>query len=148
MNGLKLPFARAFAKAIIVRRKDGALLGVMHNSHQKYALPGGLISKGETPGQALIRVLEEKNFRLVDSDVRWEKRLSVDFYQPDNQLDIYYIFLVEDVQVGDHLEVMEVRWLDQTQDVWLPHLREKMCLALKEYLPDMLNVDVSVLESW
>jgi ADP-ribose pyrophosphatase YjhB (NUDIX family) len=148
MNSYKLPFKRTSARAIIVRRKDGALLGVLHNVGQKYAPPGGLIDDGETPGQALNRVLEEGHFLLIDSDVSWEKRLFVDFYQPEDQLDLYYILLVEDVRVGEHGEMREVRWLDQTQDVWSPQLREKMFLALKEYLPDMLNVDVSVLESW
>jgi hypothetical protein len=148
MSKYKLPFERASARAIIVRRKDGALLGVLHNSTHQYAAPGGPISAGETPAEALNRLLEELHFLLIDSDVSWEKRLSVDFSQTSNQLDIYYILLVEDVRVGGYSEMMEVRWLDQTQDVWLPLLREKMLLALKEYFPEMLTVDVSVLESW
>jgi 8-oxo-dGTP pyrophosphatase MutT (NUDIX family) len=148
MSRYNLPFESASARAIIVRRKDGALLGVLNNANHQYAAPGGQIAAGETPAQTLNRLLEERHFHLIDSDVSWENRLSVDFTQSTNQLDIYYILLVEDVRIGAYTEMTEVRWLDQTQDVWLPFLREKMLLALKEYFPELLNVDVSVLESW
>ena len=148
MSTYKLPFEHASARAIIIRRKDGALLGVLNNADHKYEAPGEPIAAGETPAEALLRLFEKRHFLMVDSDVRWENRMSVDFSQNVNQLDIYYIFLVDDVRVGGSTEIMEVRWLDQTQDVWRPLLREKILLALKEYFPEMLTVDVSVLESW
>jgi hypothetical protein len=148
MSTYKLPFKHASARAIIVRRKDGALLGVLNNTDHKYEAPGEPIAAGDTAVEALFRFFEERHFLMVDSDVRWENRLSVDSSQNANQLDMYYIFLVEDVRVGGSTEMLEVRWLDQTQDVWRPLLREKILLAIKEYFPELLTVDVSVLESW
>lgn len=72
----------------------------------------------------------------------------MDYYAVTKTLNIWYIFLVEDVQVGECDEVLDVRWLNQTQDVWYPQMREKIFLAIKTFVPDMLKVDVSVLESW
>jgi hypothetical protein len=144
----KLPFDRAAAQAIIVRRKDGALLGVLHQLDDKFSTPGGEILADETPTQALTRILEEQSILLVDPDVRWESRMSVDFFRPANQLNIYYLFLVDEVRSGSSQQLVDVRWLDQSQDVWYHQMREKVLLAIKEYLPDLLKVEVSVLESW
>jgi 8-oxo-dGTP pyrophosphatase MutT (NUDIX family) len=148
MKNYDLPFDRITARAIIVRREDGALLGVLHRKDGSYAPPGGTVEEGETPEQALLRELEEEHISLVGRDTKWRERVSVDYYPLRNELNIWYIFLAEDVILRDSEELVDARWLIQTQDVWYPLMREKILLAIKEYIPDMLNVDVSVLESW
>lgn len=148
MRSENLPFIQITARAIILRRKDGALLGALHRENGKYALLGGMVEEGETPEDALMRELDEENVRLVDNLQGWENRLSVDYYDGDSSLNLWYIFIVDDVQLGENEEVLDTRWFDQTQDVWYPGMREKICLAIKNYVPDLLCVDVSVLESW
>jgi len=148
MRSENLPFDQITARAIILRRKDGALLGALHRKNGKYALLGGMVEEGETPEDALMRELDEENVRLVDNLQGWEKRLSVDYYDGDSSLNLWYVFIVDDVQLGENEEVLDTRWFDQTQDVWYPGMREKICLAIKNYVPDLLFVDVSVLESW
>ena len=63
-------------------------------------------------------------------------------------MNIWYVFLADDVILRESEEYLDARWLDQTQDVWYPLMREKILLTIKQYIPDMLNVDVSVLDSW
>ncbi len=148
MENRKFPFKLTTARAIIIRKKDGALLGALHRPDGRYALLGGAIEEGETPEEALIRELEEEKILLIDEDKGWEKRLAVDYFQGDNSLNFWYLVTVEDVQIGENEEVVDTRWFDQTQDVWYPGMREKICLAIEQTLPDLLRVHVSVLESW
>jgi hypothetical protein len=37
---VELPFSRVSARAIVVRRGDGAILGTLHRQNGRYALPG------------------------------------------------------------------------------------------------------------
>lgn len=148
MKNYQLPFKNITARAILVRRDDGCLFGVLHPGRKRYAPPGGHLEIGESPEEAVLRELEEESIRLIDSDAHWKERLAVDYYAGTQALNCWYIFLVEDVQIGESEEIADARWLNQSQDVWHPHMREKILLALKTYVPDMLKVDVSVLESW
>ena len=148
MDKYNLPFEKVTARAIIMRRDDGCLLGVLHKKNGRYAPPGGHLEDGESPQEAVQRELEEETIRLIDSDTHWAERMAVDFFAGTGTLNIWYVFLVEDVQVGESKEILDVRWLNQSQDVWYPQMREKIFLAIKTYVPDMLKVDVSVLESW
>jgi NADH pyrophosphatase NudC (nudix superfamily) len=148
MNIKNFPFLEVTSRAIIIRRRDGALLGALHRKDGKYALLGGLVEKGETPEQALLREFDEEKVRLIGSDKAWEGRLATDFYHGDGSLNLWYLFVVDDVQLGQNDEVLDTRWFDQTQDVWYPGMREKICLAIQNYVPDLLLVHVSVLESW
>jgi ADP-ribose pyrophosphatase YjhB (NUDIX family) len=142
------PFKQVSARAIILRRRDGALLGALHRKDGKYAPLGGQVEEEETPEFTLMRELGEENIRLIDSLQGWENRLTVDYHHGDGSLNIWYIFIVDDVQLGENKEVLDTRWFDQTQDVWYPGMREKICLAIKKYVPDLLSVNVIVLESW
>ena len=148
MKKIKVPFEIVTARAIVVRRSDGALLGTLHRHGGKYALPGGSVETGETPDQALMRELEEENIRLIGPDGKWKERLAVDYFHGDKSLNFWYLCMVDDVQLGENEEVIETRWFDQTQDVWYPGMREKICLAIRQNLPDLLRVNVSVLDSW
>ncbi len=142
------PFQTITARAIIVRRRDGALLGALHRKDGKYALIGGAVEKSESPENALIRELDEEKVRLIGSDEAWGERLATDYYHGHGSLNLWYLFVVDDVQLGHNDEVIDTRWFNQTQDVWYPGMREKICLAIKNYVPDLLFVHVSVLESW
>ena len=142
------PFQNITARAIIIRRRDGALLGALHRKDGKYALIGGAVEKRESPEQTLLRELDEEKVRLIGSDKAWEGRLAVDYYQGYDSLNLWYLFVVDDVQLGQNDEVLDTRWFDQTQDVWYPGMQEKICLAIQNYVPDLLLVHVSVLESW
>lgn len=148
MESYKLPFKNVTARAIILRREDGCLLGVLHRPDGAIAPPGGHLISGESPMDAVLRELEEENIRLIDSDIHWPERTAVDYYAVTQTLNIWFVFLVEDVQVGESEEIMDARWLNQSQDVWYPQMREKILLAIKTYVPDMLKVEFSVLESW
>ncbi len=148
MNKFVLPFDRVTARAIILRRGDGAILGALHHQDGRFAPPGGGVEAGEVPERAVLRELEEEGIRLIGPDAFWMRRLAVDYYPGYREMNLWYIFLVEDVQIGNSPEFVDVRWFDQTQDVWYPLMREKMFLAIKEHVPDMLKVEVSVLESW
>lgn len=148
MKELILPFERVTVRAIILRRDDGALLGVLHRKDGSYAPPGGGMDPGETPEQTVLRELEEEHITLVGRDPKWRERIAVDYYHPHREMNIWYVFLADDVKLRESDEILDARWLDQTQDVWYPLMREKILLAIKEYIPDMLNVDVSVLDSW
>jgi NADH pyrophosphatase NudC (nudix superfamily) len=142
------PFKQVTARAIILRRRDSALLGALHRKGGKYAPLGGQVEEGETPEIAILRELDEENVRLIDSLQGWENRLSVDYHHGDGSLNLWYIFIVDDVQLGENDEVLDTRWFDQTQDVWYSGMREKICLAIRKYVPDLLSVNVSVLKSW
>lgn len=148
---IELPFDEVTARAILIRRRDGAVLGVIH-SHRtdgKYTLPGGHVHDGESADGALMRELEEEGIRLVDADERWREKLVVDYYHATQTLNLWYLIMVDDASVsGLSDEVQEARWLDQSQSVWYPTLHEKICLAIQDNLPDLLRVHVSVLESW
>lgn len=144
----KFPFKKITARAVIIRRRDGALLGALHRKNGKYAPVGGAVDRRESPEEALLRELEEEKVRLIGSDNVWEERLAVDYHPGDDSLNLWYLFVVDDVQLGKNDEVVDTRWFDQTQDVWYPGMREKICLAIQSYVPDMLSVHISVLESW
>lgn len=148
MKNFKLPFKNVTVRAVIVRHSDGALLGALHRKDGRYAPLGGRVERGENPEKALLRELEEEKIRLINSDSNWRGRLAVDHHAKRNTLNLWYVFLVEDVQLGENEEVLDTRWLDQTQDVWYPGMREKICLAIQEFYPDLLRVNISVLESW
>ena len=148
MKDLNLPFDRVTVRAIILRREDGALLGVLHRNNGMYAPPGGGMDPGEMPEQTVLRELEEEHISLVGRDPKWRERVAVDYFHPAREMNIWYVFMADDVILRETDEYVDARWLDQTQDVWYPLMRDKILLAIKQYIPDMLNVEVSVLDSW
>lgn len=148
---IELPFDQVTARALILRRRDGAVLGVLHRHREdgRYTLPGGHVDDGESADQTVLRELSEEGIRLVGPDENWRERLVVDYYHPTKTLNLWYVLRVDDiVYSGQSDEVLEARWLDQGQRVWYPSLHEKIILAIQDNLPDILRVHVSVLESW
>lgn len=145
---VNLPFEKITSRAIIMRRKDGAMLGMLHRVDGKYAPPGGHMADGEAPHETIMRELDEEKVRLINSDEHWRDRMIVDYFAKTGSLNIWYIFVVEDAQLGYSNEYVEVRWLNQDMDVWYPSMREKILFAVKQFTPDLLRIQVGVLGTW
>ena len=141
---IRLPFRRTSARAIIVRQRDGAILGTLHHRGGKYALPGGAIDDGESAEEALLRELEEENITLIGSDGAWGERMSVDYYAGYQELTVWYVFIVEDAIIEPCHETVESKWITQDEDVWYPDIREKLLLAMKSTVPELLKFNVVV----
>ena len=77
---VQLLFDHITARAVIVRRRDGALLGVLHRHDGSYAPPGGHMDQGESPDVTLMRELDEERVRLIDVDEKWRDNLVVDYF--------------------------------------------------------------------
>ena len=141
---IKLPFGRASARALIVRRSDGAILGTLHHKGGKLAPPGGAIDDGENSAQAVARELDEENIQLVGNSEMWEKRIAVSYYDGYKELSIWHIFDVEDAVIGECEENIISRWVRQEEDVWYPSMREWIILTLNQCLPEFAQKSVAV----
>ena len=141
---MELPFRRASARALVVRSRDGALLGALHREGGRYALPGGAFEDGETSAEAILRELEEENIKLIDPDSEWESRIAVDYYGGYRELSIWHIIEVEEVIVGESEENVDCRWVQQDEDVWHPFMRERLLLILSRNLPDQIKMKIIV----
>jgi hypothetical protein len=132
-----LPFDEATVRAIIRRRKDGAILGALHRSDGKFALPGGSLKREENCEEAVLRELDEEGIRLIGNDHNWRNRLAVDYFQGYQQLSLWFIFLVDEVELNHSSELLQVKWILPGQDPWYPFLKEKIQLWIQQYLPDL-----------
>ena len=137
-----LPFRRISARAIIVRRKDGFVIGTLHRKNGKYALPGGAVESGESTEQAVRRELAEENFNLLNPE--WEARVVVDYFDGYGELSVWHIIIVDDVEIGVSEENVESRWVGQVEDVWYPFMRERIILAINKYLPELCKAKIMV----
>ena len=138
-KSVRLPFSHLSARAIILRRQDGAILGALHRPGGKYALPGGAIEDGESAESALLRELDEEGIKLIGNDQNWRERLAVDYFNGYNELCLWYLFLVDGVELKKDDELLDVRWISQEEDPWYPDNREKFLLAISRYLPRQIN---------
>jgi hypothetical protein len=140
IKSIRLPFETTSARAMIVRKHDGALLGTLHQKASNYALPGGAFEEGEHAEETVIRELEEEKITLIGSDGRWKDRIAVDYYAGYRELSIWYVFLVEDAEIGVSDENVESRWVRQDDDIWHPFMRVRILLFLHQHLPKQVNV--------
>ena len=140
-KSVTLPFTHVSSRAIILRKKDGAILGALHRPDGKYALPGGTIDDGESAEDALQREIEEEGIRLIGSDEGWSERLGVDYYGGYNELSLWYIFLVDDAETEENEEILDIKWIQQDDDLWYPYVREKILLNLLQHVPDLVNIN-------
>ena len=140
-KSVTLPFTHVSSRAIILRKKDGAILGALHRPDGKYALPGGAIDDGESAEDALQREIEEEGICLIGSDERWSERLGVDYYGGYNELSLWYIFLVDDAETKENEEILDIKWIQQDDDLWYPYVREKILLNLLQHVPDLVNIN-------
>jgi 8-oxo-dGTP pyrophosphatase MutT (NUDIX family) len=141
-KSVNLPFRKISARALIIRRKDGFIIGTLHRKKGKYALPGGAVEDGESTKQAVARELEEENFILI-SPV-WETRVVVDYFDGYGELSVWHIIIVDDVEIGFSEENIKSRWVGQEEDVWYPFMHERILLTLNNYLPELCKAKIEV----
>jgi 8-oxo-dGTP pyrophosphatase MutT (NUDIX family) len=141
---ISLPFGRVSARALVLRRSDGAILGTLHHEGGKLAPPGGAVDDGESPAQAVERELKEENIQLVGDSGDWKTRFDVSYYDGYGELSIWYLFDVEDAIIGECDENILTRWVDQGEDVWYPNLREQMLLMMTRITPELMNCELKI----
>jgi 8-oxo-dGTP pyrophosphatase MutT (NUDIX family) len=137
-----LPFKRICARAIVVRRRDGAILGTLHREDGRYALPGGTVEDNESTLGAIKRELDEENMAL--SNPTWDTRVAVDYFDGYKELSVWHIVLVEDVSIGYSAENIETKWFTQDDDVWYPQMHEKIILTLNRFFPEVSKATINV----
>jgi 8-oxo-dGTP pyrophosphatase MutT (NUDIX family) len=108
---------------LVLRRPDGALLMVEQRHSPGWALPGGLLRRGELPGDGLVREVEEEVGLVLD---RATLPLPYTVLAPRvRRIDVVYV--MDDEQTGtagrgeDTDEVIGVGWF--TVDA-LPELND------------------------
>lgn len=139
-----LPFSRVSARAAIVRRRDGAIVGTVHYRGARCALPGGVVDDGESAEEAVVRELREENITLIGDDGRWRERVAVDAFPGYHELAVWYVFVVDDADIGPCDETVDTRWVQQDEDVWHPLMRERILLAVQAFAPDLVKRRVRV----
>jgi len=142
VKSVNLPFRRISARGIIIRRKDGFIIGTLHRKKGKYALPGGAVEDGESTEQAVRRELAEENFNLISPE--WESRVVVDYFDGYGELSVWHIIIVDNVEIGFSEENVESRWVAQEEEVWYPFMHERIILALNKYLPELCKAKIKV----
>ncbi len=134
-----LPFSRISARALVVRKHDGALLGALHQEGGRYALPGGAMDDGESSAETVARELAEENIHLAGADDGWDLRVAVDYFDGYRELSIWHIIEVDDAIIGKCEENIDCRWIQQDEDVWHPFMRERLLLILNQSLPELVK---------
>jgi 8-oxo-dGTP diphosphatase len=113
--GLRRLIVRAVAPTYVVgvvaviHNAAGELLLLRERHHEGWALPGGLLSRGEHPPDALVRELREEIGASLPIDVLGEPMVNVD--PRARRVDL--IFQIDDVEispVAQQPEVFEVHW--------------------------------------
>jgi len=140
-KSVKLPFKRVSARAVILRRKDGFIIGTLHRKDGKYALPGGAIEDGESTEQAVRRELAEENINLSNPE---DSGLVVDYFDGYGELSVWHIVIVDEAEIGYSEENVESRWVSQGEDVWYPSMREHILLGLNRYQPKLCPAKIEV----
>lgn len=140
-----LPFQRVSARAIIVRVRDGALLGTLHRKGGKFALPGGAVEHGENSLEAVLRELGEERIRLIDPLEPLGEPLVVDYFDGYGELSIWHGFVVRDAHIGISPENVESRWVDQGEDVWYPKMHARLILTIQTHLPHLARASVQII---
>ena len=143
-KAVQLPFKRLSARALVVRRRDGAILGTLHRAGGRYALPGGAPEDGESTLGAVLRELEEEQIQLIDPDSSYEGDLVVDYFEGYGELSVWHLFLVEDARIRESEENVETRWIAQEEDAWYPSIHEKLLMAISRHMPGLNTSSVTV----
>jgi 8-oxo-dGTP pyrophosphatase MutT (NUDIX family) len=141
-KSVNLPFRKISARALIIKKKDGFIIGTLHRKNGKYALPGGALENGESTEQAVRRELAEENFKLISPE--WETRVVVDYFDGYGELSVWHIIIVDDVEIGFSEENIKSRWVGQEEDVWYPFMHERILLTLNNYLPELCKAKIEV----
>lgn len=141
---VQLPFYNISARALIIRRSDGCILGTLHRKGGKYALPGGAVEDGESLEDAVLRELDEENIHLSGKDDNWQEQIIVDYFKGYRSLAVWFLFVVDDAEIAECDENIETRWVAQQEHVWYPLMRKRILLEIKRMLPNQLKVDVKI----
>lgn len=144
LKTVELPFGRVSARALVVRQRDGAILGALHQGGSRYALPGGAFNDGETSAEAVTRELTEENIKLISPDGEWRSRIAVDYFDGYYELSVWHVIQVDDAEVGESEELVDCRWIQQDEDVWYPFMHERLILILERLMPDLTAVKLAV----
>ena len=140
---VQLPFFNISARALIIRRSDGAILGTLHRKGGQYALPGGAAEDGESLDETVMRELEEENIHLIGKDANWQENIIVDYFKGYRSFAVWYLIPVDDVEVEECDENIETRWVAQDEDVWYPLMRERILLEIQRYAPELLKKTIN-----
>ncbi len=134
---VQLPFYNISARALIIRRSDGAILGTLHRKGGQYALPGGAAEDGENLADTVMRELEEENIRLIGKDTNWHENIIVDYFKGYRSFSLWYLIPVDEAEVAPCDENIETRWITQDEDVWYPLMRERILLEIQRSIPQL-----------
>ncbi|MBN2555248.1 MAG: methyltransferase domain-containing protein [Anaerolineales bacterium] len=135
-KNIRVPFRRVSARALVVRRMDGAVLGTQHRANTGFALPGGSVEDGELAEQAVVRELYEENIALIGGDEAWRDRIAVDYFAGYRELSIWFMFLVDEVEIKSSYENVTTRWLLPEENLWHAHLGDRIRTFLMRSAPD------------
>jgi len=142
---ISLPIKRVSSRAIILRKRDGAILGTLHRRGGRYALPGGSLEDGETTLEAVLRELDEENIHLVDPDESLEGTFAVDYFDGYGELRVWHFLLVVDAHIGVSEENIGCRWVFQGEDIWYPQMRERLLMEISKRLPNLVKKMIQVI---
>jgi len=135
-KNIRVPFRRVSARALVVRRKDGAVLGTQHRANAGFALPGGSVEDGESAEQAVVRELYEENIALIGGDETWRDQITVDYFAGYRELSIWFMFLVDEVEIKPSYENVTTRWLLPEENLWHAHLGDRIRTFIRRSAPD------------
>lgn len=112
----------------IVRSADGKLLLLRERHHNGWALPGGLLDRGEEPPAALVRELREEIAVVLSVDSLAEPLIALD--APARRVDVIFQVTLDDGvrPSAQEPEVLETRWFDLGE---LPELFEPTVYVLQ-----------------
>ena len=139
---VELPFKRISARAIILRKRDRAILGTLHRKGGMFALPGGSLENNESCDQAAARELAEEKISLIQPDPDWRQNIAVDYFPGYQEFNLWYLIPVQDAEIGSTDENIETKWFSQEDDVWYPGMREKIILAIMRLKPELAKISV------
>lgn len=143
-KNIVLPFKKTSARALILRKRDGAIVGTLHNLNGMYALPGGAFENGETSEEAVLRELKEENIVLINMDPSWKSDIAVDYFGGYSELSVWHLFVVDDAEFSECVENIETRWVTQNEDVWHPLLKEKIIITISRLQPNLLRKTLTI----
>jgi 8-oxo-dGTP pyrophosphatase MutT (NUDIX family) len=106
---------------LVLRRPDGSVLLVDQRHTGGWALPGGLLKRGEQPVEGLVREVSEEVRILLDPHELPPARALVD--PQAHRVDLVFVLDTQDdrdAHQGDPAEVRRIGWFSDLPDVTEP----------------------------
>lgn len=111
---------------------------MVKNVGSNWTLPGGVVEKGETLEQAIIREVKEETNLIVEV----EHLVSVNeaFFEHKGVHPIFFTFKVKvvggEIAINDETEISEIKWVDfETADLLMPYYPGGVKSLLVAYVP-------------